>query len=150
MRDFASLSARLALGTSFFYSVADRFGLLGQPGTPNVSWGSFARFTTYVGLLNAYLPKPIIPTLAVMESIIEFSFAILLLLGFHLRWISYASALLLLSFAVTMTFALGVGAPLGYSVFTASAAALMLGAGGSQRWSIDALLTRWRGGPRRR
>ena len=145
MRDFAALGARLALGASFLYSIADRFGFLGPPGVPNVSWGTFARFTAYVGLLNGYLPKPVIPGLAVMESIVELSLAILLIVGFSLRWVSYASALLLLSFAVTMTFALGVGAPLGYSVFTASAAALMVGAEGSERWSIDALLKRRRG-----
>jgi hypothetical protein len=39
MRDYASLALRLALGLTFLYSVADRFGVLGPPGSPNISWG---------------------------------------------------------------------------------------------------------------
>jgi uncharacterized membrane protein YphA (DoxX/SURF4 family) len=141
VRDYASLATRLALGFSFLYAILDRFGVLGGPGAPNVSWGSFARFIAYVGMLNWYVPKPLIPSLAVVETAIELSLALLLLFGLWLRFASLASALLLLSFAVTMTIEAGIGAPLGYSVFTASAAAFLLGAAGSVRWSLDTLFT---------
>jgi uncharacterized membrane protein YphA (DoxX/SURF4 family) len=92
-------------------------------------------------MLNWYVPKPLIPSLAVVETAIELSLALLLLFGLWLRFASLASALLLLSFAVTMTIEAGIGAPLGYSVFTASAAAFLLGAAGSVRWSLDTLFT---------
>lgn len=140
MRNYASLAARLALGFSFLYAILDRFGVLGPPGTANVSWGSFPRFAAYVGILNWYLPKSFIPALAVVETAIELTLALLLIVGVRLRIVSYASALLLFSFALAMTFAAGIGAPLAYSVFTASAAALLLGATGSHLWSVDALV----------
>ena len=142
MRDYASIAARLALGVTFLYSIADRFGFLGPPGSANVSWGTFSRFASYVGILNWYLPKATITSLAIIETILEILLAILLITGIRLRVVSYASATLLLSFAVTMTIAAGIGAPLAYSVFTASAAAFLLGAAGSERWTIDALFRR--------
>jgi hypothetical protein len=42
--------------------------------------------------------------------------------------LAWSSAVLLSSFALTMTIALGLLAPLGYGVFTAIGAALLLGA----------------------
>ncbi len=45
-----------------------------------------------------------------------------------LRIIAWASAALLMSFALTMAIALGIKAPLGYGVFTAVSGALLLGA----------------------
>ena len=58
----------------------------------------------------------------------EVILALWLLIGWQTRLAAYGSALLLLSFALTMTVALGVKAPLNYSVFTAAAAAFALGA----------------------
>jgi putative oxidoreductase len=48
------------------------------------------------------------------------------------------SGLMLLVFALTMTFALGVKAPLDFSVFSASAGAFVLAAYGKYPLSIDA------------
>jgi hypothetical protein len=56
----------------------------------------------------------------------EAGLALALLIGWKLRWVSLASALLLLSFAATMTVALGSKAPLDFVVFTAAAAAFLL------------------------
>jgi hypothetical protein len=50
-----------------------------------------------------------------------------LLVGWRLRWWAFAAAALLLSFALAMTCALGVKAPTDYSVWTAAAAAFLLG-----------------------
>src|ERR1700723_3540843 len=58
----------------------------------------------------------------------EIGLSCLLLVGYWLRWVGYASAVLLLLFALGMTFAYGVKAPLDYSVFSASAAAFLVGA----------------------
>jgi hypothetical protein len=80
----------------------------------------------FVGVLNWFLPKAIIPTLAVADTVIEFALAIALLLPFYQRIVALLSAALLLSFAITMAIALGISAPLSYSVFTAAAAALLL------------------------
>ncbi len=136
MRDYASIALRLALGLTFLYAIADRFGALGPPGTPNVSWGDFSRFTAYVGTLNWYVPHLFVPALAWVETVLETLLGIALVLGMLLRPVAFVSALLLLSFALTMAVANGIGAPLAASVFTASAAAFMLAVGGSARWSI--------------
>lgn len=116
---------RVSLSAAFLSSMADRFGLYGPPGK-GASWGDWPHFVQFVGVLNWFLPKAIIPTLSVMETIIEFALAIALLLPFYTRIVALACSALLLSFALTMWIALGISAPLGYSVFTASAAALLL------------------------
>jgi uncharacterized membrane protein YphA (DoxX/SURF4 family) len=137
VRDYASLALRLALGLTFLYSVADRFGALGPPGTPNVSWGNFLRFTAYVGVLNWYLPHSFIPSLAWIDTVVEVFLGIALLIGLQLRLVSVLSALLLLWFALAMLVALGFGAPFAYSVFTAAAGAFLLAASHSSRWALD-------------
>jgi hypothetical protein len=43
-------------GISFLSAVADRFGLWGVYGQPNVSWGNYARFVDYTAELNWFLP----------------------------------------------------------------------------------------------
>lgn len=143
LREYASLALRLTLGMTFLYSVADRFGILGPAGSPNVSWGSFVRFTNYVGVLNWFVPRPLLPSLAWIDTILEIVLAIALIIGFRLRLASNIAALLLLAFAATMSIALGFGAPFAYSVFTASAAAFMLACAGSSHWSIDRVLARY-------
>jgi hypothetical protein len=56
------------------------------------------------------------------------------------RVTSLLSGLLLISFAVTMTMALGVKAPLNFSVFSAAGGALLLGVCESFPFSLDELL----------
>ena len=123
---------RLSLSAAFLSSMADRFGLYGPYGK-GASWGDWTHFVQFVGVLNWFLPKAIIPGLAVVETIAEFALAIALLLPFYQRMVALLSAALLLSFALTMWIALGISAPLGYSVFTASAAALLLSTVTDQR-----------------
>ncbi|MGC2633701.1 MAG: hypothetical protein WA215_05745 [Candidatus Cybelea sp.] len=140
MRGYASLALRVALAATFLYSVADRFGWVGPPGAANVSWGTFSRFTSYVGVLNWFLPHSVITMLAWIDTSLETVLALMLLAGIGLRAVSFVSGLLLLAFATTMSVANGIGAPLQYSVFTASAAAFLLASHPPDRWSIDRLL----------
>ncbi len=119
---------RVALASAFLVAIADRFGLLGPYGSRNVSWGDWNHFAQFVGVLNWFLPKSFIPALAVIETGIETLLGLWLLAGVWPRIAAWASAALLFSFAVTMTIALGIVAPVSYSVFTAAAAALLLGA----------------------
>jgi putative oxidoreductase len=137
MRDYASLALRVALALTFLYSVADRFGWVGPPGAANVSWGTFSRFTTYVGTLNWFLPHSAIAVLAWIDTSLEAFLALMLLAGLWLRAVSFVSGLLLLAFAIAIGVASGIGAPFQYSVFTASAAAFLLASQPSYRWSID-------------
>jgi len=124
--DIATISLRIALALAFLSAVADRFGLWGKPGSPGVSWGNMTQFNAYVAKLNWFLPTAVIPLTGWAATAAELLLGLGLLIGWQLRWVSLASALLLLSFGLTMLLALGPKAPLDYSVFTASCAASLL------------------------
>lgn len=128
MLHLARILLRIALGIAFLVSVADRFSFLGPYGAKNVSWGDWKHFVEYVAVLNWFVPKALIPALSALETAIETALGVALLLGISQRIVAWCSAGLLLSFALTMSVALGIVAPLSYSVFTAFAAALLLGA----------------------
>ena len=134
--------ARLALGTSFLSAVADRFGLWGVYGQPNVSWGNFARFVDYTAKVNSYLPSSMIPSAAIIATIAEVLFGLLLIVGWKTRIVAVLSGVLLITFALAMTISLGVKAPLNYSVFSAAAGALLLGAADEFPLSLDAWFRR--------
>src|SRR5690242_14332403 len=122
----AALFLRLALGVSFLSAVADRFGLWGAYGQPNVGWGTFARFVHYTAQLNWFLPKGLIVPTAWASTVLETLLGPLLIIGLLTRASALLSGVLLLLFALAMTFSLGVKAPLDYSVFSASAGAFLL------------------------
>jgi len=108
----ARLVLRMALGVTFLVSIAHRFGWLGGYGSKNVSWGDWSHFVQYVAQLNWFVPKSLIPGLAVFETIIEVGLGIALLFGIYQRVVAWSSAALLMSFALTMSIALGIVAPL--------------------------------------
>jgi uncharacterized membrane protein YphA (DoxX/SURF4 family) len=137
--DYSTVFLRIALGISFLSAVADRFGLWGAYGQPNVAWGDFSRFVAYTGKLNWFAAAAVIPALAWAATFAEISLGLALVSGVFTRVAALLSGLMLLLFALTMTFALGVKAPLDLSVFSASAAAFLLAAYGKYPLSIDAL-----------
>jgi uncharacterized membrane protein YphA (DoxX/SURF4 family) len=114
---------RVALAFSFLSAVADRFGLWGQYCT----WGDFQRFTAYTAELLWFLPPSLASLAAILATAAEVIVAAGLLVGWRLHWWAFAAAALLLTFALAMTCALGVKAPTDYSVWTAAAAAFLLG-----------------------
>ena len=117
---------RVALAFSFLSAVADRFGLWGQFGS-GAAWGDFGRFTAYTARLLWFLPPSLVWPAAILATAAEVVVAGGLLVGWRLHWWAFAAAALLLSFALAMTGALGVKAPTDYSVWTAAAAAFLLG-----------------------
>src|SRR6516165_11029799 len=118
---------RVALAFSFLSAVADRFGLWGPFGVVGVSWGNFERFTAYTGQLLWFLPPYLVSAAAIVATAAEAIVAGGLLVGWKLHWWAFAAAALLLSFALAMTGALGVKAPTDASVWTAAAAAFLVG-----------------------
>ena len=142
MATVSSVFLRLALGISFLSAGADRFGLWGVYGQPNVAWGNYARFVAYTAKLNWFLPAAIIPLLAIISTAAEILFGLLLVLGWKTRTIALLSGVLLTSFALTMTMALGVKAPLNFSVFSAAGGAPLLGVCPNFPFSLDELLQR--------
>lgn len=125
---FATIALRVALAAGFLSAVADRVGLWGMPGTPGVAWGDWSHFLTYTGKLNWFLPTSLIPMVGTVATLAETVLAFLLLVGAWPRYTALASGALLLLFALAMTFALGIKAPLGYSVFVGATAAFYLSA----------------------
>jgi uncharacterized membrane protein YphA (DoxX/SURF4 family) len=107
-----------------------------------VSWGNFARFVAYTAKLNWFLPAAMIPALAIIATAAELLLGLLLILGWKTRIAALLSAVLLASFALTMTLALGVKAPLNFSVFSAAAGALLLAMCTDFPFSLDELLRR--------
>lgn len=122
----APVAMRAALGAGFLSAVADRFGLWGPSGTPGVAWGEFAQFLQYTGTLLPYLPTKLVAVAGWAATVAEFVLGVALLVGVRVRLVALASGILLLTFALAMTTALGPEPPLSYSVWTAAAGAFLL------------------------
>ncbi|MBV8215333.1 MAG: DoxX family membrane protein [Verrucomicrobia bacterium] len=119
---FAMLYARFALGTAFLSAVAGRFGIWGENTGPD----SFKHFIEYTAEVNSFMPAFTIPFLAWTATIAETFLGIALILGIWLRFVVLAAAGLLVLFGSAMAISLGIKSPLDYSVFSASAGALLL------------------------
>src|SRR5215831_3275691 len=134
---YTTVYMRLALGITFLAAVTDRFRLWGPPGTSNVAWGNFDTFLAYTAQLNPYLPTAWIPTLGWIVTLTEVACGLALIVGFQTRRVAVGSGLMLLAFALGMIMGSGIKAPLNYSVFSASAGALLLATSAHAPWSID-------------
>lgn len=121
MKRFAPLYARIALGSAFLSAVAARFGLWRDRG-PH----PFAQFISYTAEVNSFLPPSFAPFLAVAATIAETTLGIALLAGIKPRWSGIASAILLALFGTAMSISGGIKSALDASVFSASAAAMLL------------------------
>lgn len=128
---------RLAIALGFLSAVADRFGLADPE---HAVWGNWTSFEKYVGVLNPWFPKSFIPSLAVIATATEILFAICLLIGFKTELFAKLSGLLLLIFALSMTFSTGIKSAFNASVFAASAGAFALGTLKEKFLEIDGLM----------
>lgn len=122
---WVKLFLRLALAASFLSAVADRFGFWPEAVS---AWGNWNSFLEYTEIVNPWYPVAFIPTLAVVATVAELLLGLLLLIGLKTRLAANLSGILLLLFALSMTFSTGLKGALDYSVFTAAAAAFALGA----------------------
>jgi len=114
--------ARIALGAAFLSGIADRFGLWGN----TIGYGDFAHFVQYTAQVNSFMPAFTIPFLAWAATVAELVLGIALISGVWLRRVALGSALLLVLFGTAMAISFGLKSPLDYSVFSASAAAVLL------------------------
>src|SRR5215470_14590208 len=128
------LYVRIALGSAFLSPVADRFGLWGN----HASWGNFASFTRYVAQVNSFMPAFTIPFLAWAATAAETVLGILLILGIAQRRVALGSAILLFLFGTAMAISFGIKTPLDYSVFSASAGALLLSLFRARKSAVNA------------
>lgn len=133
----SSLYLRLAIGSAYLWEVADRLGILGTHGQPHVGWGDWAHFVAYARQVMSFLPAGIIPVLAVAATVGEAVFGLLILTGLFTRIAAIGSGILSFCFALAMAISFGIESPLGYSVFTLSAASFLLAAQPQYAWSFD-------------
>jgi uncharacterized membrane protein YphA (DoxX/SURF4 family) len=115
--------ARIALGAAFLSGIADRFGLYWGR---DVGYGNFDGFMRYTAKVNSFMPAATIPFLAWAATAAELFLGIALIVGIWPRWVALGSALLLVLFGTAMGISFGIKSPLDYSVFSASAGAVLL------------------------
>lgn len=122
---------RIALSATFLSAVASRLGFWGNRSS---GWEGFVKYTSQV---CSWAPSNAIPFLAIAATTLETAFALLLLIGFKIKWSAIGASLLTLLFAISMAYSFGLKEPLDYSVFVFSAASCLLSGITEYRWSID-------------
>jgi len=132
---FPQLFLRLAISVTMLSAVADRFGLWGD----NSAWGNWGNFEKYTQKLTFFLPEMLSKFSAYAATFLEILFPLMLILGFKTKIAAYGTGFLLLVFALSMSIALGIKAPLDYSVWVGSAAAFLLATQKEFYFSIDTL-----------
>ncbi|AZA75360.1 DoxX family protein [Chryseobacterium indoltheticum] len=132
---FPQLFLRLAISMTMLSAVADRFGLWGD----NSAWGNWENFEKYTQQLTFFLPEMLSTFSAYAATFFEILFPLMLILGFKTKIAAYGSGFLLLVFALSMAIALGIKAPLDYSVWVGSAAAFLLATQKEFYFSLDTL-----------
>jgi uncharacterized membrane protein YphA (DoxX/SURF4 family) len=137
-----SMILRIAIAVPYLWFVSDRMGLLGAYGQAHVGWGDWKHFLEYAQKTMRFLPASVVPIFGVAATICEFTFGSLLLCGLFTRFAAVGSGILSFLFGVSMAVSFGIESPLGYSVFTVSAASFLLATIPEYKWSLDHLLER--------
>ncbi|MEN4760053.1 DoxX family protein [Chryseobacterium sp. C39-AII1] len=130
---FSQLFLRLAISVTMLSAVADRFGFWGE----NSAWGNWENFEKYTKQLTFFLPESLGTVSAYVATFLEIIIPLMLILGFKTKIAAYGAGFLLLIFALSMTIALGVKAPLDYSVWVGSAGAFLLASQEKYSFSLD-------------
>jgi len=108
-------------------------------------WNRFDNFTgfiSYTGLVNSFLPKAVIPTIAVVATIAEITCCSVMLLGIRVRFAAVGSGVLLFMFATAMTIS-GLS-QFEWAVYVLAAGSLALATVDASLLSVDSILTKER------
>ncbi len=130
---------RLALAFGFLSAVADRFGLWGKDLS---TWGNWDSFLQYTALINPWFPNSMISIIAFIATALEVIFAICLIIGLKTEGVAKWSGMLLLVFALSMTFSTGIKGAFDYSVFSAAAGAFALSLMKEKYLELDNLINK--------
>ena len=139
LQNFAQLFLRLALGIGYLVPGLDRLGAWGKNGEQGISWGDWQHFIQYAREVMSFIPPPLVNVFAVMATIAEIVFGLLLLLGKWTKPAALGSGIVALLFAIAMAISFGIVSPLNYSVFTVSAASFLLATIERYKWSLDSV-----------
>jgi hypothetical protein len=133
------LFLRFAIAMGFLSAVADRFGYW----SPDVSaWGNWESFLAYTQLINPLVPDSLIPLVGTVATTAEVILALCLMVGFKTELFAKLSGILILLFAVAMTFSTGIKGVFDYGVFTASLGAFALGTMKEKHLELDLILVK--------
>lgn len=130
---------RFSISLGFLSASADRFGMWPKESS---TWGNWDGFLDYTQVLNPWFPNALIPIIGATATAAEIVFAFFLILGFKTELFAKLSAILLLIFALSMTFSIGIKSAFDYSVFTASAAAFALSLIKEKYLELDILMAK--------
>ncbi|MGB3345297.1 MAG: DoxX family protein [Aequorivita sp.] len=131
------LFLRLAISFGFLSAVADRFGFWNADVS---AWGNWGNFLEYTAVINPWFPVSMVSTLAIIATSAEILFAICLLIGFKTELFAKLSGFLLLIFALSMSFSIGIKPVFDYSVFIASGGAFALSFMKEKYLELDCLI----------
>ncbi|HWB24434.1 MAG TPA: TQO small subunit DoxD [Chitinophagaceae bacterium] len=137
---YFQLYLRLALGAGYLTLGLDRLGAWGAYGKPGVSWGDWKHFMIYAADIMRFLPYSVAAIFAATATTCEICFGILLVAGKWTRVTATGSGILTFLFGLSMAISHGITDPIGYSVFTVSAASFLLAVNEKYRWSLDELM----------
>lgn len=133
---FVTIFLRFAIASGFLSAVADRFGWWNY----HIAWGNWDSFLTYTQTINPWMSENLIQFSAIFATALEIIFAICLLIGFKTKLFAKLSGILLLIFALSMTFSTGIKTAFDASVFAASAGAFALGSMKEKYFEVDNLI----------
>jgi len=136
-KKFVKIFLRISISLGFLSAVADRFGMWSKEVS---AWGNWDNFLQYTELINPWFPSSMISTIGIIATSAEIMFAICILIGFKTELFAKLSGILLLVFALSMTFSVGIKGALDYSVFIASAGAFALSTMKEKYLELDNLI----------
>lgn len=123
--------AGAVVGLELVGAVADRFGLLGPPGSAGVSWGDWSHFQAEAAQLVPW-DQLVFPA-AVAATVAESVLGVLLIVGPWHRWTGKATAGLFVVYLIAMIPGMGVTSILEYAVPVLIGGALVSSARGDGR-----------------
>lgn len=121
-RKLVKLFLRLAIAGGFLSAVADRFGIWNY----DIVWGNWDAFVAYTQNILPWFSHLWVQIAAIIATAAEIVFAVFLLIGWKTALFAKWSAILMLLFALAMSFSGGIKTAFDASVFAASAAAFAL------------------------
>ncbi|WP_299821181.1 DoxX family membrane protein [uncultured Pontibacter sp.] len=139
---YASLLMRFALAITLLSAIADRLGILGEPGQQNVLWGEWSDFVDYMHTLVPFISRSIADKLALAITFIEFCLAFMLLFGLKIRWAAIGTGILHVIFALAILNAFGLKAVLDHGLFVSIAASFLLASIPIYKWTLHGIKKR--------
>jgi uncharacterized membrane protein YphA (DoxX/SURF4 family) len=104
--------------------------------------GTWQNFENYTKQTTSFLPEFLSIFGAYAATVLETVLALFLILGYKTKITAFATSLLLLMFALSMSITLGIKAPLDYSVWVGSAAAFLLSTHHQFQFSIEKIINK--------